>query len=115
MLKGQVVRLVLSPYKLHQGKKAIVGEGGGPLGTLYDPFRLIYDPADGTKIPSLQLPEDLTPERLGDRRKLLQAMEDLRRHADLLRSAGRSNLIRPSPARSDKTRLAVFSLTSKLS
>src|SRR5262249_32796320 len=30
--------------KLHQGKKAIVGEGGGPLGGLYDPFRLEYDP-----------------------------------------------------------------------
>ena len=30
--------------RLHQGKKAIVGEGGGPLGGLYDPFRLEYDP-----------------------------------------------------------------------
>src|SRR4051794_26207160 len=26
--------------KLHQGKKAIAGEGGGTLGGLYDPFRL---------------------------------------------------------------------------
>jgi uncharacterized protein (DUF1501 family) len=73
--------------KLHQGKKAIVGEGGGPLGALYDPFRLVYDPASGTKIPALQLPAELTPERLGDRRKLLEAFDGLQRHTDLLRAA----------------------------
>src|SRR5262249_45444306 len=61
--------------RLHQGKKAIIGEGGGPLGALYDPFRLEYDPAKGTRIPALQLPSDLTPERLGDRRRLLQAFD----------------------------------------
>jgi uncharacterized protein (DUF1501 family) len=59
--------------KLHQGKKAIIGEGGGPLGAAWDPFRLEYDPASGTKIPALQLPPDLTPERLADRQKLLAA------------------------------------------
>src|SRR5262249_39096933 len=61
--------------KLHQGKKAIIGEGGGPLGGLYDPFRLEYDPVHGTRIPALQLPPDLTPERLGDREKLLRAFD----------------------------------------
>lgn len=59
--------------KLHQGKKAIIGEGGGPLGAGWDPFRLEYDPASGTKVPALQLPPDLTPERMGDRKKLLAA------------------------------------------
>ena len=59
--------------KLHQGKKAIIGEGGGPLGAAWDPFRLEYDPADGTKVPALQLPADLTPERMTDRQKLLDA------------------------------------------
>lgn len=62
--------------KLHQGKKAIIGEGGGPLGALYDPFRLEYDPVKGTRIPALQLPTELTPERLGDRAKLLEAFAD---------------------------------------
>src|SRR5262249_11262815 len=28
--------------RLHQGKKSILGEGGGSLGALYDPFRLEY-------------------------------------------------------------------------
>jgi uncharacterized protein (DUF1501 family) len=63
--------------KLHQGKKAIVGEGGGSLGGLYDPFRLHYDPAKGTQAPALQLPDDLTPERLGDRQRLIEVFDKL--------------------------------------
>src|SRR5262245_17695121 len=62
---GQLPPFMVIGGKLHQGKKAIIGEGGGPLGGLYDPFRLEYDPATGTKIPALQLSGDLTPDRLG--------------------------------------------------
>jgi uncharacterized protein (DUF1501 family) len=65
--------------RLHQGKKAIIGEGGGPLGALYDPFRLEYDPVQGTKVPSLQLGADLTPQRLADRQTLMQAFDQLER------------------------------------
>jgi hypothetical protein len=73
--------------KLHQGKKPIAGEGGGSLGGLYDPFRLEYDPGAGTKAPALQLSEELTPERLGDRKKLIQAFDQVERQSDLLRSS----------------------------
>jgi Protein of unknown function (DUF1501) len=73
--------------RLHQGKKAITGEGGGPLGARYDPFRLEYDPVRGTKIPALELPPDLTPERLGDRQRLMQAFDRLEQRADEVRSA----------------------------
>jgi hypothetical protein len=73
--------------RLHQGKKAIVGEGGGALGAFYDPFRLEYDPARGTRIPALQLAADLTPERLGDRRRLLGAFDQAARRADAARAA----------------------------
>jgi hypothetical protein len=73
--------------KLHQGKKAIIGEGGGPLGARYDPFRLEYDPAAGTKVPALQLAPELTPERLTDRQRLAQALDQLDRRTDALRSA----------------------------
>jgi hypothetical protein len=69
--------------KLHQGKKSIVGEGGGSLSALYDPFRLVYDPVAGTKIPALQMAPDLTPERLDDRRKLLAAYDELRRASEV--------------------------------
>jgi hypothetical protein len=70
--------------KLHQGKKAIIGEGGGALGGLYDPFRLEYDPVHGTQIPALKLLPDLTPERLQDREKLLAAFGDLEKQTDKL-------------------------------
>jgi hypothetical protein len=73
--------------RLHQGKKSITGEGGGALGGLFDPFRLEYDPEQGTKVPALQLPADLTPERLGNRRQLMHALDDLRRQTERLRTA----------------------------
>jgi hypothetical protein len=56
---------------LHQGKRQISGEGGGTLGTLYDPFRLDYDPREGIKLPQLDLTEGLTADGLGSRRSLL--------------------------------------------
>jgi hypothetical protein len=74
--------------RLHQGKKAIIGEGGGPLGALFDPFRLEYDPVNKrARIPALQLPPDLTPERLADRRRLMQAFDGLARQGDALHAA----------------------------
>ena len=74
--------------KLHQGKKAIIGEGGGPLGAAFDPIRQEYDPATGTKIPALQLPPELTPERLADRQTLLSAMGKAERRTDELAASG---------------------------
>src|ERR1019366_7986125 len=65
--------------KLHQGKRAITGEGGGTLGALYDPFRLVYDPERGTQIPALQLPDNLSPERLQNRQQLLRSLDQARR------------------------------------
>jgi uncharacterized protein (DUF1501 family) len=90
--KARGFRHTLPPFmvvggKLHQGKKAIVGEGGGPLGVIYDPFRVEHDPVHGTRIPGLQLPPGLTPERLGDRRKLVEAFDHLQRHNEFLRSS----------------------------
>jgi hypothetical protein len=85
-------RSTLPPFiviggKLHQGKKAISGEGGGTLGALYDPFRLEYDPVHGTRIPALQLAPQLTPERLGDRRRLMQALDQVQQQGELARAA----------------------------
>ncbi|MBI3411243.1 MAG: DUF1501 domain-containing protein [Planctomycetes bacterium] len=73
--------------RLHQGKRAITGEGGGTLGALYDPFRLEYDPEAGTRIPALQLPANLTPERLTDRQSLLHALGEANRQVE---TGGRS-------------------------
>jgi len=73
--------------KLHQGKKSITGEGGGTLGALYDPFRLEYDAEAGFRIPALQLPRDLTPERLHDRQRLLDTVGLIERQAAQLTSS----------------------------
>ena len=68
--------------RLHQGKRAIAGEGGGTLGALYDPFRLVYDPERGTQIPALLLPDNLSPARLQNRHQLLRSLDSARRAID---------------------------------
>ncbi|MFO0801581.1 MAG: DUF1501 domain-containing protein [Gemmataceae bacterium] len=89
--KANAKRAGLHPFfvvggKLHQGKKSIIGEGGGSLGPAFDPFRLECDPAAGTKIPALQLPKDLTPERLTDRQTLLAAFGKAERRTEAIAS-----------------------------
>jgi hypothetical protein len=74
--------------RLHQGKKMITGEGGGSLGGLYDPFRIDYDAEHGFKIPALKLPDELTPERLGNRQRLMAALDQLAQRTDQRQSAG---------------------------
>jgi uncharacterized protein (DUF1501 family) len=67
---------------LHQGKKAIVGEGAGPLGARYDPFRIQCDEEQQTRLPALQLPANLTPERLHHRQTLLRSLDQARQTFD---------------------------------
>jgi hypothetical protein len=67
---------------LHQGKKAISGEGAAVLGPLYDPFRLDYNPEQGVKIPDLMLVDGVTPQGLGARRELLRQFDQLVRRID---------------------------------
>lgn len=86
-LAGKLPPFLVIGGKLHQGKKVITGEGGGALGGVYDPFRLEYDPEHGTRVPALRLPGNLTPERLADRQRLVQAFDRLNRRADGLREA----------------------------
>src|SRR5262245_20752680 len=64
--RGALPPFMVIGGRLHQGKRAITGEGGGTLGALYDPFRIEYDADQGTRIAALQLPTNLTPERLQD-------------------------------------------------
>jgi hypothetical protein len=70
----------LPPYvilgnQLHQGQKRVVGEGGGLLGSTFDPFRLNYEPGTGLKVPDLALPEGLTADRLSARWDLLDQIK----------------------------------------
>ena len=75
--------------RLHQGHRPIAGEGGGSLGSLYDPFRLDYDPDDGVKIPELEIMNGLSSDLLGSRRRLLEEIDGNVRRLDASRSVER--------------------------
>jgi hypothetical protein len=72
---GPLPPYVILGTQLHQGLKRVVGEGGGTLGTPYDPFRLDYEPGVGVKVPDVELPEGVTAQRLGARWDLLRGIE----------------------------------------
>jgi hypothetical protein len=68
-------RFVTLGGHLHQGKRPIRGEGGGPLGPLHDPLRADYDPADGVKLPQLDLIGGQSADLLSDRQRLREALD----------------------------------------
>jgi hypothetical protein len=74
---GALPSFVALGGNLHQGKRRIAGEGGGPLGPQFDPFRLDYDPESGVKIPQLDLVEGLTSGRITSRRQLWRKLDEL--------------------------------------
>ncbi|MBM3994708.1 MAG: DUF1501 domain-containing protein [Planctomycetes bacterium] len=80
--RSQMPPFMVVGGRLHQGKRAIAGEGGGTLGALYDPFRLVYEADHGTRVPALQLPANLSPDRLRNRQQLLNALDLARRSLD---------------------------------
>ncbi len=67
---------------LHQGKRRIAGEGGGLVGSLYDPFRLDYEPEHGVQLPQLELLAGQTTDSLATRRNLRAALDELARSAE---------------------------------
>ena len=70
--------------RLHQGKKAIIGEGGGPLGAAFDPLRARVEPGAPVSLPEMELAAGLLPERLGDRDSLRRGFDPLARQIDLV-------------------------------
>jgi hypothetical protein len=73
-------RFVAMGGNLHQGKRRITGEGGGTVGSLYDPFRLDYDAQAGVKIPQLDLIEGQSRDGLASRRALQTSLNQLADH-----------------------------------
>lgn len=60
---------------LHQGHRPIQGEGGGMIGSAYDPFRVVYDEVQGVQIHDLTPPEALTADRNARRRAFLKTLD----------------------------------------
>jgi hypothetical protein len=96
---GSLPPYVILGKPLHQGLKRAVGEGGGALGSTYDPFRLDYEPGIGLRLPDASLPEGISEARLGERWNLLGRLESIpsgprsngpptrmKRHYDLART-----------------------------
>ena len=73
---------------IRDGDGLVYGAGGGTWGKGYDPFLIGCSETGTLNIPSLRLAEDLTPERLADRRAVLQELDRARRAADAHVSAG---------------------------
>jgi hypothetical protein len=93
---GALPPYVILGSPLHQGLKRVVGEGGGTLGSAFDPFRIDYEPGVGLKLPDVQLPEGVNAGRLAARWDLRHAIADrapagiapavLERHYELART-----------------------------
>lgn len=83
-------RFVTVGGHLHQGKRAITGEGGANLGPMHDPFRLDYHPERGIEIPDLKLVDGLTASGIDSRERLLAEFDQLAARVD--RSEGLSRL-----------------------
>ena len=81
-LRPDIPSFVTIGGNLNQGHRPIRGEGGGSLGSLYDPFRLDYETDVGVKIPDLDLIPGLSASTLNSRQSLLAAMNDLPRRLD---------------------------------
>jgi hypothetical protein len=60
---------------LHQGHRPIQGEGGGMIGSAYDPFRVTYDDIEGVQIHDLTPPESLSADRRDRRRAFLKTLD----------------------------------------
>jgi hypothetical protein len=58
------------------------GQGGGSLGTAYDPYLLFCSAEGRTALPSLKLFRGLTPARLADRQLLREKLDGARRRID---------------------------------
>jgi hypothetical protein len=69
-------------WLLDMHRRTFAGEGGGFLGQVYDPFRILQDPnRPDFRVQALTPPREMSLERLGGRRGLL---DQLRREGDKL-------------------------------
>src|SRR5207237_747836 len=60
---------------LQQGHRLIQGEGGGILGSIYDPLRVRYDMESGVILGETRRPEGVDDNRMDRRRDLLGALD----------------------------------------
>jgi hypothetical protein len=74
------------------GVGPVLGYGGGTWGRGYDPFMVSCSDNGQVNVPSLELLDGLSPERLGDRRQLSRELSRLSRAADCQQFQQRNKL-----------------------
>ena len=82
----------LAKGAIGDGRGPSLGAGGNKWGRRFDPFMIHCDQAGGVSLPGLDLLDGLTPNRLGDRRKLQQELNFAKQQVDELSSTDLSNL-----------------------
>jgi hypothetical protein len=81
---------VLLPYPAKDGPHVLPGQTAGFLGAAYQPLRVEQDPSrPDFGIPTLNLPADVTLDRLEHRESLLGLIEAQQRRLDALEGSGR--------------------------
>ncbi len=79
--KGELPANVVLPYPIgNTGAGPLHGQTAGYLGSAHEPFFLNADPAaPGFKVGDLEVPKGQTQDRLDNRKKLLEQIDDLQR------------------------------------
>ena len=60
---------------IQQGHRPVPGQGGGIIGSSYDPFRIEYDEVSGIQVKDLNPPETVTADRLNRRQAFLKTVD----------------------------------------
>jgi hypothetical protein len=60
---------------IQQGHRPVPGQGGGVIGSSYDPFRIEYDEISGIQVKDLNPPEQITSDRLNRRQAFLKTVD----------------------------------------
>ena len=82
----------LAKGPIGDGRGPSLAAGGNIWGRRHDPFMLHCDQAGSVTLPGLDLLEGISPDRLGDRRKLQQELNRAKRQVDALASSDLSAL-----------------------
>ncbi|MBI3465643.1 MAG: DUF1501 domain-containing protein [Planctomycetes bacterium] len=64
------------------GRGPLLGHGGGTWGAAYDPFMLSCSEQGEVDVPGLKLLDGLTPQRLSDRRYVVETLDHIRQRTD---------------------------------
>src|SRR5262249_2947528 len=81
--QGALSNFIAIGEPMQQGHRLIQGEGGGILGSIYDPMRICYDVEAGVLLGDTRPPAGVLEERVARRRRLRSRVDDRARGGDV--------------------------------